>query len=173
MKKILFLTAIFVLLLQMPAFAETKIGVFRLQKVVTESDYGKEVMARMKAKFEPLKIDLDRETAEVKKLEKELKTQDLALKLEAKQDKLREYRRKVRDLQDSYAAFEEKQQIEQQRLGAPVREKLAKVVDKYCKDNNFTIVFEVMSAGVVYVDEAVDISDQIIAELNKMKKAGK
>lgn len=173
MKKVLFLAAILVLLFQVPAFAETKIGVFNLQRVVTGCDYGKAVVEKMKAKFEPLQAELERDAQELKKLEAELKTQNLALKLEAQQDKQREYRRKMRDLQDSYAAFQEKQQMEQQRLGAPVREKLGTAVENYCKANGFTIVFEVQQAGVAYIADGVDISQALIDELNKMKKAGK
>ena len=95
------------------------------------------------------------------------------MKLDVKQDKQREYRRKIRDLQDSYASFQQKQQIDQQKLLLPVKQKIGMTVAEYAKANGYTIVFEANVAGVAYLAEGVDISDEIIAELNKQKKAGK
>ena len=173
MKKILLLTICLVMLLQVSAFAESKVGVFQMQKVVLECDYGKAVLAQLKAKFEPLEAEIKKEDEAIQKLAAELKKQDLALKLEAKQDKQREYRRKMRDLQDSYTAYQQKQQVEQQRLLAPIKERVGKAIAAYSMANGFTIVFEMQVAGVIYIDKGVDISDAVIAELNKMKKAGK
>jgi outer membrane protein len=173
MKKILLLSVCFVFLLQISAFAETKIGVFQSQKVLAECDYGKAVAARLKSKYEPLAKEIQKEGDVVKKLEEELSQQNLALKLEAKQDKQREYRRKMRDLQDSYAAFQQKQQVDQQKLLSPIKQKIGVTVAEYAKANGYTIVFEANVAGVAYLAEGIDISDAVIAELNKKKKAGK
>ena len=173
MKKVLLLSVCFLLLFQLSAFAETKVGVFNLQKVVIECDYGKAIAAKLKAKFEPLEAELTKERKAIQKLEAELKNQDLALKLEAKQDKQREYRRKMRDFQDSIASYQQKQQVERQTLGQPINKKIGEAVTNYSKANGFTIVFEVQTAGVAYIADGVDISDAVIAELNKMKKAGK
>jgi len=173
MKRILLLTVCFVFLFQVAAFAEAKIGVFSMQKVMLECDYGKAVTAKLKSKFEPIELDLQKEGKAIQKLEAELKNQDLALKLEAKQDKQREYRRKTRDYQDSVVAYRQKRQAEQQKLGQPIAQKVAKVVSEYSKANKYTIIFEAQSTGVAYIAEGVDISDALISELNKMKKAGK
>jgi len=173
MKRILLLTICFVLLFQVSAFAETKIGVFNMQKVMLECDYGKAVATKLKSKFEPLELELQKEGESIKALEAELKKQDLALKLEAKQDKQREYRRKTRDFQDSVVAYRQKRQAEQQKLGQPIAQKVAQVVSKYSTANGYTIVFEAQSTGVAFIANGVDMSDAIILELNKMKKTGK
>ena len=173
MKKILLLSVCFIFLLQVSAFAEMKIGIFQYQKVLIECDYGKTVSAKLKAKYDPLAKEIQDESRGVKKLEEELKQQDLAWKLEAKQDKQREYRRKMRDLQDSYAAFQQKQQVDRQKMLLPIKQKIGETVAEYSKANGYTIVFEANIAGVAYVAEGVDISDEIVIELNKQKKAGK
>ncbi len=91
-----------------------------------QCDYGKAVAAKLKAKFTPMEKDLKKDGEAIKKLEAELKNQDLALKLEAKQDKQREFRRLARDYQDSVAAYRQKRQMEQQKLGQPIVEKSSK-----------------------------------------------
>lgn len=173
MKRILFFTIAFVLLFQAGAYAETKIGVFSMPTVMNKCDYGKAVTAKLKAKFQPLEKELRRDADAIKKLEAELKNQDMALKLEAKQDKQREYRRRTRDYQDSVVAFRQKQQAEQQRLGQPVIEKIIEVMTNYGKQNKFTVILEMSASGVSFMGEGVDITDNLINELNKLKKAGK
>ena len=172
MKKILFLAAIFVLTLQVAAFAESKIGAFSVQATLLRCDYGKAFTAKLKAKFEPMSKELERDAAAIQKLESELKNQDLALKLEANQDKQRKYRRNVRDHQDSVVAFRQKFQMESQQGQQPIVEKIIQVANKYGKANGYTLIVE-MQQVVLYVDDAADITDEIIAELNKLKKAGK
>lgn len=172
MKKVLFLAAILTLMLQVPAFAESKIGFISVQAILAKCDYGKASAARLKAKFEPLRKEIERETQEIKKLESELKNQDLALKLEAKQDKQREYRRKVRDQQDSVAAYRQKIQIETQKEQQPILERIVEVANKFGKANGYSAILE-MSGVSIYVAEKVDLTEVMINELNKLKKAGK
>lgn len=173
MKRIVFFTIAFVLLFQVGAYAENKIGVFSMPVVMNKCDYGKAVTSQMQAKFEPMEKELRRDAEAIKKLESELKNQDLALKLEAKQDKQREYRRLARDYQDSVAAYRQKRQMEQQKLGQPVIQKIIEVMTQYGKDNNFTIILEMSSSGVSYMADGIDITDNLIDALNKAKKAGK
>jgi outer membrane protein len=173
MKKVLFLTVCFVFLLQSMAFAETKIGVFSMQAVMVNCDYGKAVAAKLKAQFEPMEKSLEKDGLEIKKLEDELKNQDMALKLEAKQDKQREFRRMTRDYQDSVVAYRQKRQSTQQELGQPIVEKIIKVMSEYAKVNKYTMILELGSSGVSYVADGIDITDNLVQELNKLKKAGK
>ena len=173
MKRILFFTIAFVLLFQAGAYAETKIGVFSMPVVMNKCDYGKAVTSKLKAKFEPMESELQRDADAIKKLESELKNQDLALKLEAKQDKQREYRRLARDYQDSVAAYRQKRQMEQQKLGQPIVEKIIEVMTQYGKDNKFTIILEMSSSGVSYIADGIDITDNLVEALNKAKAAGK
>jgi len=172
MKKVLFIAVVFTLLFQTAAFAETKVGVISIQAILGRCDYGKDAAAQMKAKFKPMQKDLEKNAAEIQKLEAELKNQDLALKLEAKQDKQREYRRKVRDHQDSVAAFRQKFQMDSQKAQQPILEKIVKVANEYGKKNGYSMIIE-MTNVVIYVADGVDITDLLVDELNKLKKAGK
>lgn len=173
MKKIALFVVAFVLFVGSAAHAETKIGVFLMQAVMVKSDYGQEVAAELKAKFEPMAKELERQAEEIKQLEAELKNQNLALKLEARQDKQREYRRKTRNYQDSVVAYQQKRKAEESKLGQPIVRKIIEVMTKYAKANGYTAVFEMGASGVSYVADGVDITDALIEELNKLKKAGK
>lgn len=172
MKKVLFIAAILVLMLQIPAFAEVKIGVVNVKKAVLVSDYGQEMENKLKVKFEPMQQEIEREAVAIRKLESEMKNQDLALKLDAKQDRQRELRRRIRDHQDSVVAYRQKLQADNQKLRQPILEKLGNVIQAYGNANGYTVILQV-TPGVLYGAQGVDLTDAIIAELNKMKKAGK
>jgi len=172
MRKVLFLAAVFVLMLQVPAFAEVKIGVVVVPKAVLTCEYGKEMEKQLKTRFEPLQKEIEKEANELKKMESEIRNQDLALKLDAKQDRQREFRRKIRDLQDSRVAYNQKLQAENQKLRQPIMVRLNKIINEYAKANNYTMILQA-AGGVLYAQPGVDITDAIIVELNKLKKAGK
>lgn len=172
MKKVLLLAAAFVLLFQAVAHAELKIGVVVLPKIVFNSDYGKEMGETLKEKFEPMRLELEREAQELKTMEDEIKNQDLALKLDAKQDRQREFRRRLRDFQDSQIAYNQKLQAEQQKLRDPLIQKLNNLIVEYARANGYSMIFQA-AAGVLYAEEAMDITDEITVEFNKLKKKEK
>ena len=172
MKRVLFLVVLFTMLFSVVAYAQDKIGVVSLQYVMVNCDYGKAMAEKLKAKFEPMQKDLEKDAADIQKLKSELKNQDIALKLEAKQDKQREFRRKVRDHQDSLAAFRQKLQTETQSQQQPILQRVQKVVNEYGKTNGFALILE-SASGVIFAGEGIDISEAITGELNKLKKAGK
>lgn len=169
MKKVLFFVIAFTLAFQAVAFAETKIGIVSIQHIAVQCEYGKVVNDKLKAKFEPMKNDLERSANELKKMENELKSQDLALSLEAKQDRQRDFRRKFRDHQDSLDAFNKKYQNEVRILQKPLFEKISKVIRDYGKDNGFSVILEASNVAV-YVGDGIDISPIIIKKLDELKK---
>jgi len=172
MKKVLLLAAAFVLLFQAVAHAELKIGIVVLPKIVFNSEYGKEMGETLKQKFEPLRLELERQAKELKEMEDEIKNQDLALKLDAKQERERDFRRKLRDFQDSQVAYNQKLQAEQQKLREPIIQKLNTLIVDYARANGYSMILQA-AGGVLYAQEGMDITDQITAEFDKLKKKEK
>lgn len=173
MKRILVLALFFVIAFQASAMAEAKIGIVDMKRLVITSDYGKEIGAKMKAKFEPVEKELQKEMASIKKIEDDLKKQGLALKLEAKQDKQREFRRRMRDYQDSVVAYQQKSNAEQQRLTAPVLQIVQQVVNEYGKANGYQAIFDQAGSGVLYIGDGANVTADLLKALNKAKKDGR
>ncbi len=127
----------------------------------------------MEKKFESAKKQLEAKQKELESLKQALQKQSLVLSLEAKQDKELEFKRKVRDFQDMTQATQRKMQIEQKKVGTPVLELLQKVVNEYGKKNGYTAIYDKKSSGFLYVDETIDITNQLMLELNRAYRAGK
>ena len=100
-----------------------------------------------------------------------MQKQSLVLSQEAKVDKEVEFKRKVRDYQDSMRDFQRKAKAEESRLAEPVVMLIRQALGKYGKDNGYAMIFDA-KAGVLYADPKNDITDEIIAVVNKAWKAG-
>ncbi|TVQ98513.1 MAG: OmpH family outer membrane protein [Desulfovibrionales bacterium] len=153
------------------AWAQTKIGIVDMQAVIAESVPGEQAMGELRTRFETMKEELDKQNEAITKLRDELQRQSMVLSQEAKQDKELEYRRVVRDFQDQFQAFQTKMRTEEDRLSEPILELLIKVINDYGERNNFTLIMDGTSAGLVYADDAVIITDAVKEELNKAWQA--
>ncbi|SDL10871.1 periplasmic chaperone for outer membrane proteins Skp [Maridesulfovibrio ferrireducens] len=174
MRKILFLVLVLVLAFQAHAFAGTqKIGVAAMGKLIKDSEAGQAAQKQMEKKFVSAKKKLESKQKELEALKQSLQKQSLVLSLEAKQDKELEFKRKVRDYQDLAQATQRKMQAEEQKVGTPVLEIIKAAVDTYAKKNSFIAIFDKGSSGFLYVDETIDVTNEILLEMNRAYRAGK
>jgi len=100
-------------------------------------------------------------------MREDMEKQSLVLSQEAKVEKQAEYQRKVRDFQDNVGTYQRKMKVEEDKLSKPVLALILQVVQEYGKKNNYGLLMDGRGAGVVYVNEAVNITDQILVEVNK------
>lgn len=174
MRRILFAVLVLVFAFQAPAMAAPqKIAVASMTKLIKESESGQDAQKKMEKKFETAKKQLETKQKELEALKQSLQKQSLVLSLEAKQDKELEFKRKVRDYQDLTQATQRKMQIEQKKVGTPVLGLLQKIVIEYGKKNGYTAIFDKKSAGLLYIDETIDVTNQLLLEMNRAFRAGK
>ena len=171
MKKICLFTICFVFLLQAAAFAETKIAVFSTKDVMQKSAYGKEVRSKLDAKFTARGEQLKKEREDLQKLKMQIDSN--AFQGKVLQDKVTELRRRGRDWNEDFSVYQKAIQAEQNELGKPVLKMLEKVVLDYCKSHGYTIAFDKQTPGLAFIADGLDISDALVKELDKTKKAGK
>ncbi|NDV28500.1 OmpH family outer membrane protein [Desulfovibrio sp. JC010] len=174
MRRILFAVLVLVFAFQAPAFAASqKIAIASMAKLIKESEAGQDAQKKMEKKFETAKKQLEGKQKELEKLKQSLQKQSLVLSLEAKQDKEIEFKRKVRDYQDLAQATQRKMQLEEKKAGTPVLQLIQKVVNEYGKKNGYTAIYDKKTSGLLYVDETVDITNQLLLEMNRAFRAGK
>lgn len=172
MRKVLFAVLVLVLAFQANAFAAPqKLGAASMGALLRKSDAGKDVEKKLKAKFaEPTK-QIQKKQEELKLLQNDIKKQALVLSLEARQDKELEYKTKVRNFQDLARVTQRKYQAAQDSLLKPISLLLEKVVKKYAADNGYSMIFDT-SAGFLYLDKSIDLTDKILVDFNKAYHAG-
>ena len=125
---------------------------------------------RLQAKFNSLQAKLNAEKKDLAKLEGELEKQSLMLSLDAKEDKRRELEKKKRHYKYLYDEYTIEMKGEEMELTRRIGKEIEKIVAKIGKEKGFEIIMESRSVGLLYHNETIDITDQVIKAYDRSKK---
>ncbi|WP_419175531.1 OmpH family outer membrane protein [Desulfosediminicola sp.] len=148
------------------AFAEVKVGVMNIQKIIALSDAGKAAKKKFEAKMGDLKSKFDVEQQELVALRQEIAKKGSAWSEEKKASKSRDFQKMQRELQEKNddANFELKQL--QEREFEPILKALEGVVNDFGKKNGYTVILDT-KMGAIYFAESADVTGALVKELNK------
>jgi len=146
--------------------ADMKIGVMNVQKIIIQCEAGKEGKARFEVKMKELQGKFKQEEETLTALQKEIEKKNSAWSEETKAAKARDFQKMKREFQTKTddARYELKQ-LQDKEL-EPILKALEGVVEKFGKSNGYTAIFDSKN-GVIYFDQAIDVTDKIVTELNK------
>ena len=174
MKKLLPLTlAIFTIFcFQPPSFAQntTKIGVVDMQRLQSQSKAFQKQRAKLKNKYDVMQKKLKDEEAAIRKLEQDFNKQGMMLSLDAKQDRRRELERKKRHYKYIYEDYSQEMKQEEKEATQMVVKVLEKILEKMAVQQNFTIILERRTIGLLFYDDAIDITDQVTQAYDQMQQ---
>lgn len=152
--------------------ADLKIGVVNVQKIIITCEAGKAAKERFDVKMKALQGSFKKEEEDLKVMQDEIKKKSSAWSEEKKAEKVREYQKNGRELQAKTedARFEMKQ-LQDKEL-EPILKALEKVVEKYGKEKGYTVIMDSKN-GVIYFDDAIEVSEAIVKKLNEAMAAAK
>ena len=153
----------------MPAAAQAKIAVIDVQRVVTESDPGKEVMQK-------LRVLSDAKAQEGQTLQQEMATlQDQFNKqrFTVSEQRQAEMSKSIEDKQIAIRRFQddaqrELQEAQRRELGG-LEERILPIINQIGQERGLTLIFNKFQSGLVYADETVDITDSVIQRFNTVQ----
>lgn len=152
-----------------PASATTqgiKIGVINVERLVQESALGKEAFARVKKLNDVKKDEGDKLSKELRDMEQKLADQGSAMaddKREALQKSYQEKAISFKRFQDD--ANRELEASQKKELGELER-RVFPVINQVGKEKGYTIIFNKFQSGLVYADDAVDVTDDVLKVFN-------
>lgn len=145
---------------------ELKIGVIDFKKIVVESSPGKLMANEIKAKGDEFQKKIQEEKNQIDEMKKNIERESLVLNDDKKQEKEREFRIKVNDFKKMQQDFTRQfKQLEIESLNK-LQKQVYEVSDKIGKDKGYSLIIEQKTAGVIYSQEKLDITDLVIKELN-------
>lgn len=148
--------------------AETsKMGVLDLRRCIQESNEGKRVYENLKKKHEALQADLNKKQQELVEMQQEIEKQSLMLSMDAKENRQKEFEKKKRDL--TYLAQDLQEEMKQAESNANIEllKVIHEIAEMVAKKKGLDIITE--RSGIIYVVEDIDISEEVIKEINKLK----
>jgi outer membrane protein len=146
-----------------------KLGSVDVQKVLLNSDAGKTAKEQLAGKASKYEGEKNSKEEELKKLKADLEKQNVLLSESARgakekdyQQKLKEYQRFLKDAQDDL-------QAKNDELTNRIIEEIVKIIQNYGRKNGYTIIF-VKNDGMVYLDDKVDLTDEVLKTFNASRK---
>ena len=158
--------AALVMVAALPAAAQSKVAVIDVQRVVAESDPGKEAIQKLKAIS-------DAKIQEGQTLQQEMATlqeQFNKQRFTVSELRLAEMTKELEDKNIAIRRFEDdaKRELEEARrreLGG-LEARILPIINQIGQEEGITVIFNKFQSGLVYADEAVDITDDVIRRFN-------
>lgn len=174
MKKLFQLTlGIFIILcLQHTALGQKsfKVAVVDIQRLQNQSAVFQKQRAKLKKKFDAMQKKLKDEEQAIRKLEEDFNKQSMMLSLDAKEDKKRELERKKRHFKYLYEDYTQEMKDAETEATKRVGKELEKIVQKIAAEKGYILIFERRTIGLIYFDDAIDITDQVSKAYDKTQQ---
>ena len=147
----------------------TKIAVVNMQAAILGTKDGQKASQELMAKVDPKRKEFATRQNEIAQLEQQLAKAETVMSDEKKGDLARSIDEKKRRLQRDTEDAEEELQGEQQKMLQGLAQRMSAIVEKYAKDNGYSLVIETgnPSTPVVYAATAIDITKDMIALYDK------
>ncbi|KPK33238.1 MAG: hypothetical protein AMK70_09575 [Nitrospira bacterium SG8_35_1] len=143
-----------------------------IQDVLLGSEAGQGVKKVLEEKVGEFQEKFQAEQLDVDALRAEIEKKSSVWSQEVREEKERDYQKRVRELQlKSEDAQFELQQLEKQVM-SPILNELQKVIKEVGEKNGYAIIID-SRAGLLYVDDALDISEIVKKELDSRQQAAK
>ena len=156
------------------AQAPNKVGVISIQGAIVGTKDGQKAAQELDAKFVPKNKDFQSRQSELTQLQDQL-TKGGTVMAEDKRNQLardvdEKKKRLERDMQDA----QEDLQGEQQKVLSSLGQRMMAVIEKYAKDNGFSLILDVSNQNtpVLYASSGIDITQDIVSLYDKSSANG-
>jgi outer membrane protein len=164
---------VILLIFPLTAFGEGKIAVVDLQKCIRDSVKGKQMYDKLKKTKDEMQKRLDKKQEELVRMKEELDKQGMMLSFDAREDKEKEFERNRREFKYFYDDLTEEMRKAEAEARNEILKELEKVVMEIGEKGKYSMIFERRSSGLMYVENPLEITDQVIKAYDKLGAARK
>jgi outer membrane protein len=145
-----------------------------VQSAIVGTKEGQKAAGELETKMSPKRKELETKQGELRKLQESLQKGGSVMNEQARAQLAREIDTKNKDYQRSLEDAQAEFQAEQDRLLNDLGAKLMAVINKYAKDNGYSLVIDVSNpqTPVMYASEAIDITKEVIDLYDKNVPVG-
>ena len=149
-----------------------KIGVANLQRVLEASNQGKSAQEKIKQQKDKMEQELKQKGGEIEELRKQLERDSMVMSKEKREEKEREVRIKLNDFKSLQKRYRTELQNLEKKLVNELLKNVSDLVEEIGKKEGYLLIIN--NTVVMYSPGSIDITDQLIKELNARyaKKSG-
>lgn len=154
------------------AFAQTpptKVAVISVQGAIIGTKDGQKAAQQLQAKFAPKQKDFSDRQTEIQGLNDQLQKGSNTMSEDKRAQLQREVEDKTKRLQRDEQDTKEEWDGSQQQLLQSLGQRMMGVIEKYAKDNGYSVVLDVSNPNtpVLYASSGIDITQDIISLYDK------
>ncbi len=155
------------------SYAEAKYGVIDMQAVILNVEEGKQARANLEKEIKDKEKDLTKKKEELDKMNEEWQKQKDLLSEQAKANKQKEFQEKFMALRNEEMKFQGDIKGKEAQATQKIAGTVSKIVSDIGKQKGLEMVFEMNSAGLVYLKDPVDLTKETIAAFEEQAKKAK
>jgi outer membrane protein len=141
-----------------------------LQKVVMESDQGKQIQKIFTDEQERMKRNVDTKQDELQKLKDAIEKQGATITPEARADKEKQYQSKLKDYQRLVGDYQSELQQKNDEYMQKIIKEIADIIKVIGEKEKYSVILEKNQAGILFSTPSIDITDKIIVAFNEAAK---
>jgi outer membrane protein len=151
-----------------------KVGVISVQGAIVGTKDGQKASQELDAKFSPRKKEFDTRQSELASLQDQLSKGGSVMNEDKRNQLTRDVDEKKKRLERDMQDAQEELQGEQQRVLQGLGQRMMAVIEKYAKDNGYTMILDVSNPNtpVLYASSAIDITQDIVSLYDKTSANG-
>jgi outer membrane protein len=172
-KLVIFLALAMVVLLPFYAMAQAaapKIGYIDLQRVMLESEKGKDAKKSLTDEVEKLKKNLNQKQDDLQKMKDALEKQGVTITPDARAEKEKQYQAKLKDYQRLANDYQGELQQKDMEFTQKILKDLEELIKGMGESEKFTLILEKSQAGILFATPAADVTDRVITLYNESTK---
>lgn len=153
--------------LSAPAAFASKYGIIDMQAIILNVEEGKSARADLEKEIKGKEGDFTKRREELDKLNKDWQGQAALMSEEARLAKQKDFQEKFMSLRNDEGAFRDDVKRKEQKATQAIAAKVEEIVQKMAKEKGLDVVFEVNSAGLLYINQPVDLTKEVIGVYGK------
>ncbi len=174
MKRCAVVAALLMMILT-PLFARAqsssvKIAYIDLQKVMIESDKGKDARKSLSEQLEKRKKEVSEKQSDLQKMKDSLEKQAAMITPEARADKEKQYQVQLKDYQRMTSDYQAELQQKDQEFTQKILKDLEDLIKTLGENERYTLILEKTQGGILFASPSIDITDKVIAAYNEWSK---
>ncbi|MGE5218512.1 MAG: OmpH family outer membrane protein [Chloroflexota bacterium] len=153
-----------------PSYAQDKIkiGFIDIQRVIAESQAGKQARDRFQAQVKNAEADISKERQDLERLKNDLEKKGPLLKEEERRNMEADFQKRSVALQRRMSDYQQELQTKNNEMMSAMLKDLEKIVNEVGKADKFTLILE--RSQILYSDQGIDITSKVIETYNSRTK---
>ncbi|HEV2333368.1 MAG TPA: OmpH family outer membrane protein [Gammaproteobacteria bacterium] len=148
--------------------ADLKIGVVNMANLLQKSPQAQNAQTEMAKKFDSRKKDLVAEQDKIKTLQDTLNKNGAVMSASQLQDNQAQLDELQRDFSRKQSDYMDDVNMERNAALSKLQQDVLKAVQEFAQSQKYSLI---VGEGVFYADPAVDVTDQVLAQMQKDYKA--